>query len=317
MKAITLLALAVLPALGLYPGCNAITGVDPPQHLGSGGATSGSASGGAGGAGPTSPSLAAASHLQLWLTADKGFDCDTATGRVKAWRDQSGHGRDTSTVYGQLPPRCQTHTLNGIDVPFFDAPASKNGEFVDGTLDVDLGFLQGTEHTIFVVERRWADRTAKMDACRILGTTQADETLTCASKAAFHSALQVGYVYYDGFPAVGMDFTCLGCGARIAPVPIVPPAPAAIDMSRFAVISGSEFWVNGIEIGWTRADTGLAAASGGALGRAQYVFKSETRYIGDLAEVVIFDAALSWADQAAMEAYLEAHWAQPFAVPPP
>jgi hypothetical protein len=341
--------------VGLAAGaaCNAIIGLDPPEHLSStstgaagntssagasaggtstgGAGTSGSTNGGGGAAGsgvggqagsgvggsttgtpPMLPSLSAASNLKLWLSADYGVDC--TSGRVQKWTDLSGSGRDATPQMGQLPPQCGTHSLNNVDVPYFSAP-EKDPPFTGETLDVDLGFLQSTSYTIFVVERRWADRTNPTEACLFLGTTVANDDPMCPNAA--HMALQMGYVYYDGFPAIGMDVSCLGCRGQIPPV-MGPPAPAAFDMIRYTLGGpGEEFWVNGKKIAFNDMDMdGLHAASGGAIGRALLIGVSDLRYIGDIAEVLVFDAPLSDPDRGAMETYLKNHWAQPFAPPP-
>jgi hypothetical protein len=271
--------------------------------------------------------LVAGSHLQLWLTADKGLDCNKTLGEVGVWHDQSGHARDASTAQGQVPPRCNTHQLNNVDVPYFNSPTVTNGKYLDGTLDVDLGFLQNANYTIFVVERRWGDRADGSQACLFLGTTEPNETMagSCPSIPPGHTALQMGYVYYDKTatnmtqPAIGMDVSCLGCRASCGFAPS-PSAPAAFDMARWAPATsaggGQEFWQNGKQIANDSGDTqGLVTASGGAIGRALSVTKFDCRYIGDIAEVLVFDTSISPTDQMALEGYLKAHWAQPFVQP--
>ena len=49
------------------------------------------------------------------------------------------------------------------------------------------------------------------------------------------------------------------------------------------------------------------AFTGGAIGRA-YESRGDNCFRGDIAEIVIFDAALSDVDAPAMEAYFREHW---------
>jgi hypothetical protein len=340
MKATARLASAVFAAAGLWLGCNQIIGLDAPQHRGTGGASSSAASsssasssastststsgtggsssagsssgaGGTGGSGPTLPPLTAASHLQLWLTADRGVTCTASL--AGTWADQSGHHRDATTPAGGMPPQCGVHGLNDIDVPYFSAPAQASGPYTDETLDVDLSFLAGPAYTIFVVERRWADRPL---ASTLIGTTIPDEATqpACSSGTPpLHQALAFGYVYYDGFPELGSNTICGGFKAQLPTVPAPPPAPAAFDMLRFDPAVGEQLWVNGTMIASLVDMAPQLTASGGALGRAPYLSQEDDRFAGDIAEVIVFDAALSTADQQAVEGYLKAHWKQAFA----
>jgi hypothetical protein len=271
---------------------DAEAGPDPSDHL------------------PRFPILSRAQSPRLWLTADLGLICDQ--GRVTRWRDLSGNGNDATLKLGQLGPRCQLstapHVVNGIDIPFFSAPIDRSN-LIDETLDVDLGFLAQNDYTIFVVERRWKDLGF------ILGTTAPDQTvLNCQDTTDQDEALQFGYVDYgSGNPlSLVIDQTCDGVRATVLPVPVPPPARLGYDTTRFGVSFGHQIWIDGsLLINSENLRVPLKVAQGGAIGRAFVNLAStglDSRFIGDIAEVIVFDTALVDEDRITMEQYLKAHW---------
>lgn len=72
--------------------------------------------------------------------------------------------------------------------------------------------------------------------------------------------------------------------------------------------SSPAVWQNGVRINVGGASGGAGAGfSGGSIGRA-YENRSDNRFCGDIAEIVIFDAALSDVEAQAMETYFREHW---------
>lgn len=233
-------------------------------------------------------------HLALWLTADRGVTCGAGT--ITSWADQSGKGVSV-TSGAHLGPRCAAgHTVNGVDLPFFDTPTPTSAGFFDGSLDIDLAFLNGTDYTIFVVERRWGDR----------GPTDSILLITKDECGGFH----FGYVYYDGFPELD-DEQSAGCGAgtKGRTPDAGMPSPLSVDATRLASADAGlrQVWQNGIEIDGTGLPTNitLSDAGGGSIGGGG---TGDTRFLGDMAEVVIFDAALTDPERQQMDAYFKAHW---------
>jgi hypothetical protein len=275
--------------------------------------------------GAPTPSGIQTSHLRLWLSADVGVTCTPqgpdsgGIGRVTAWADKAGHGDDATLQHGQLGPQCSVpgHAVNGVALPYFSAP--HNGNVIDETLDVDLSFLVGTDYTIFVAERRWADYAGGVynGLEEIIGTTmpaavEAQNPTSCSQVAA-NLVLDFGYRYGDSLPNIVLDQWCDNpINAPVAPVPATPPAPLTVDTALFDRSRGREVWANGIALVSNAATRPLAYASGGALGRALYLTTlsgNDTRFRGDIAEVVVYDAALENADRAKVESYLKRHWA--------
>jgi hypothetical protein len=67
-------------------------------------------------------------------------------------------------------------------------------------------------------------------------------------------------------------------------------------------------WQNGVKVNGGGASGGPGAGFvGGSIGRA-FGVDGENRFQGDIAEIVIFDAALSDTEAQQMLAYFKAHW---------
>ena len=258
------------------------------------------------------PTHVARSHLQLWLTADRGVRCDNGTGTIATWTDLSGHHRN-ATSGAHKGPACHAtlHALAGVDLPYFSAPGDRP-PYIDGTLDLDLGFLAHTDFTIFVVERRWADGS-RVDRPNqeLIGTDFNRDPRQCP-EAGYQITL--GYAYYDGIPTLNYESNCYrpwsGTRGPVPPTPALPPGPLAIDMLRLAQSHASSptVWQNGVRINVGGASGGAGADfTGRSIGRA-FESRSDNRFRGDIAEIVIFDAALGDVEAHAMEAYFREHW---------
>ena len=280
---------------------------------GGGGAAAGAGGGGSGGttvAGLPLPAVAAG-HLQAWLTADKGVDC--VNGEVTTWLDQSGKHRD-AVKGSHKGPQCPAtlHTLAGAQLPYFSAPGTAP-PFNDETLDLDLAFLAGTDYTIFVVERRWADRTpASGQNEELIGTDlPTDINASCPSAG---KQIDLGYAFYDGFPTLGYESICYqpfsGTRGRVPDAASLPPSPTAVDMLLLSqnVADSPTVWQNGVKVNGGAASGGPGSGFvGGSIGRA-FGTHTDNRFQGDIAEIVIFDAGLADADVQQMNAYFKAHW---------
>jgi hypothetical protein len=262
------------------------------------------------------------SHLQLWLTADRGVSC--ANGEITDWADQSGHARPV-TSGSHKGPECPAtgHALAGVNLPYFSAPPAPGdaGPFNDETLDVDFSFLTNTDYTIFVVERRWEDRPGPRSEL-ILGTDYPSGAYIKGGNNGCQ--IDFGYVYYDGPPALDLETVCYlpysGTRGPAPRVPTPPPARASFDMVRLwqtrddaGVVSVSPtVWQNGAKINVGGTSGGRASGfKGGSIGRALGVTDLDERFIGDIAEIVVFTVGLTDPERLQMEAYFKAHWQLP------
>jgi hypothetical protein len=256
------------------------------------------------------------SHLELWLTADRGVSC--VNGEITAWADQSGHARAVTSGSHKGPECPMTgHALAGVNLPYFSAPPAPGdaGPFNDETLDVDFSFLANSDYTIFVVERRWEDRPGPRSEL-LLGTDYPSGVYVAGGNNGCQ--LDFGYVYYDQKPALDMETVChlpySGTRGPVLWVPSPPPAPASYDMVRLSqnVAVSPTVWQNGKQVNLGAASGGRASDfKGGSIGRALSVSDLDERFIGDIAEIVVFNVGLTDPERLQMEAYFKTHWQLP------
>jgi hypothetical protein len=314
MKAVARWVWATLAAASFVAGCNAIIGLDVPQLLdaGAGGTTSASSTSGTGGAPlilPVSPQ--AMQSLQLWLTAAKGLNCPKGT--FVSWDDLGPNGTVAKPpLDGAAPPNCLggMHSLNGKVVLFFDAQTSPN--VVASTLSITLpSILVSEEYTVFVVERRWSD--AKGKAALLLGT-QPDDQVLCDGGVT--GAFAMGYFYTDPLhPTFGAAVSC-GTYSGNSTAVGTSTAEWTIDMVRFSKSTNMmDVWVDGTMIA-------TSPPMGPFVGKVDHVSigrgppaMTETRFNGDIAEIVIFGTALGDCDRKLMQTDLAGRWGQPKFMP--
>jgi hypothetical protein len=255
-------------------------------------------------------------RLQLWLRSDRGLHCDKTQDpqRVTGWDDQSGKRRHAFLSPGQLGPWCgdSSSNLNGKDVPFFPANSVNPN---DDTLNADMGFLANSDFTAFVVERRRGQRPLSY----LLGSTNAKagpDAFTLCTDAIVspnkYKAFFIGYkdnvVFRVGVWADDCDLS-----ATVADYDAVN-VPVKVDVITYDKEVGYTVHVNGAKIGQSAQKDGLTSVVGGFIGRA-YQYEAggrDTRFLGDLPELVMYDVALNENDRLKVQTYLKTHWAISF-----
>lgn len=217
--------------------------------------------------------------LQVWLRADAGIG--VAHGApVTTWSDQSGRGRDASwnsgNTFGELAPVFRTSNA---------AIGARPSVRFDGqqALDLDLGFLVGADYTVIAVNGR--DRTGFANFW-LAGT-----------RAVINENLVLGYErpdllrqshYANDLDAVVEGYT----GSEIW----------SLDTYTFDRGAGKDIYHNGAPVATDNSLAALVSTTGSALGhfRAIPIFWFQ----GDLAEVIVFDRALSAVERLRVEAQL-------------
>jgi hypothetical protein len=265
--------------------------------------------GGAGGAGGSpDPSLIA--HLALWLRADKGVLCTLGGDglhHVEYWTDQSTHMRDATPVNTHEGPLCNDDGYNAPSgVAVFDFPGGGSSNTY-GTLNVDLSFLVGTDYTVFAVE----SRAASQPNMYLLGALRPDET-SCPGNTdqAFH------FGYRDSTTSLlTVDHFCIKTDAMVPAFTNLQDEPYVTIAAKFSQTSGHQLYRNGVALTATSGSdptntTALTASANGAIGRG-YSIAVDTRYQGAVAEIIVYDSALSDTDRQAVETYLRLHWSLP------
>jgi hypothetical protein len=248
------------------------------------------------------------SSLKLWLRADRGLGC--TSGHVTGWADQSG-SNDNATPAGSPGPRCGgVKTLNGFDVPVFQRSVVPDsgldaalGVLDDNTLAVDLSFMVGTAYTVFVVEQR-SDFTVLHNYPMGAGSLP---NYACGPDAGTDRAFHFGYRNGTDFTAAQFcDDYDYAIDAGKSPIEAVVNVGG--DGGRAVFFDNAA--ASPLN---TQSNAFLAGNAAGRIGRGYETttFFDDTRYIGYIAEVIVYTAPLSDNDRAAVTTYLHTHWALP------
>jgi hypothetical protein len=224
---------------------------------------------------------------------------------VTAWADRSGHGRNAATPGTNMGPLCDANgALSPNDNPALNFPGTTSNQAY-GTLNVDLSFMTGSEYTVFVVEQRASNRTRLY----LLGGLRPSETTPPNCPANTDQAFHFGYRDSVTF---SVDHYCVITDGAIPDYTgSSATEPWEISEATFSTVTGHQLYRNGVAVPSTSADrtntTPLMANANGGIGRG-YSIVQNTRFIGAIAEVVIYDTALGPSDLQAVEAYLRQHW---------
>lgn len=248
-----------------------------------------------------------AGHVVLWLHGDDAaLDCvrQGNDDRLPRWRDRSGHGHAAKVTAG-LGPLCgeSAPSIEGHKTVRFPRTAgAEAGEH----LEVDLSALMQHPFTIAVVERRMAgfDTNTFM-----LGSAlPVPHTVNCdAANPNSGRGLLIGYQRPQKLLAGTWGDHC-GIMADATPAASRPNTVVYV----FTPGAGAALFVDG-RVAGTMTTIGLGEVGPGFIGRG-FAFDDavvDSRYRGDIAEVVAFDVALDDAERGKLEAYFNATWGGP------
>ena len=219
--------------------------------------------------------------LALWLRADAGVTQD-AGGRVSSWADQSGHGMDATQPTSGNQPQVVAGARNGQPALHFDGAASY--------LSLPNVMGAATAGELFVVLR--ATDPAHRHSFMNFGTSPYGLSI---------------YPYTDGhiYDSFGStNFYDIG----------VPP----VDLTQFHLYNASSIagaWtarLNG-QVQFATTSNTVGFNSGPTIGYSDGY--AGTFFAGDIAELLVFDHALTDAERQTVSAYLNAKYA--YAAPPP
>jgi hypothetical protein len=252
---------------------------------------------------PGCPSMLAPDHLQLWLRGDEGVECVEVDGtnRVMAWRDRSPKGNDALVAAGKHGPLCGAGMIG--DRPVVTFPRTPGLE-AEEHFEVNLSSLLDHSFTIAFVDRRPAAR-APSEAWVFGSKLPYPEGIQCDGVSPDNAqGLAIGY---GGPPALFATVWGPDCEAQ-ANVGRGDDS-AHLTVVTFSPTSGLTLFRDGASVS-TAASEGLKATMGGYLGRGYQSTPGtlESRFLGDLAEVVVLDEALETPARQALEVYLQARW---------
>jgi hypothetical protein len=227
--------------------------------------------------------------LRLWLRADAGVPAQDGGG-VLQWLDQSGHGNhatfNAANSFGELPPAfvASNTALRGQPSVRF---TGRNA------LEADLTWLAGSDYTIVVANGR--DRFGLANFY-IAGDMVADnrnlvlgyERPNLLRQAHFNNDLDAVVENYTG------------------------TAVYSLDTFRFEQAKGRDLYHNGALVATDASTLPLLSNTGSTLGhfRALPVFW----FVGDLAEVAVYDRALATEDRLRVEASMAGRYGRPLGV---
>ncbi|WP_165920183.1 LamG-like jellyroll fold domain-containing protein [Chthoniobacter flavus] len=219
-------------------------------------------------------------HLMIWLKAGAGVTQGTGS-TVQHWSDVSGNGNDAVQTIGAAYPTAVTGALNGQPVVRFDGTSSYL-KIPTSLTDFTAGV------TAFVV----AKPTSAANYARFFdfGVGQASSNILLCRNGTSNDLL------FDTFTGGGASVQLAG--------------PGVLTTGVFQLLAASQgttsaaVYKNGVKVG------SAAAPALQAIARAtNYIGKSnwgatDPLYAGDMAEILIYNRALSDAERQQVEAYL-------------
>lgn len=236
--------------------------------------------------------VASISNLILWLetTSDKSFVNNISNGNsIAIWYDLSQQNNIKNNAIGSGAPIYTTNVLNGLPVVRFDGSDGSNDFFT-----FDGSNIVGRNYSIFLVSTRRSSQNTNM----ILGGT---------ASSGFQN-LHFGY-YLNGTPRMRIAHYSDGASGTDYidyAVPVYSSPQFQIHSYTFNSGIGRTYYQNSIQksfINSSGAKTGLISWNGSAIGRFVTHY-----FIGDVAEVIIFNKSLSNNERNSVEQYLGQKW---------
>ena len=222
------------------------------------------------------------SGCSLWLDASDSSSITLSSGAVSQWNDKSGNARHFSQSNSTYRPTVSSAAQNGRDVVVFD-----------GTNDhlTASSYTVSNTSTFFIVTKQ-----SSLKDVVLIGRSDAQR-----------QGLRENYGSAGNYSAYwGNDLTSSGTSSNFTVAHMVT--------MRVNSSSGFEWWRDSVSVGTnatgpaesTFAPTQIPAMSG--------VTYPQHLLNGWVAEVIIYNSALSTADRQTVEAYLQAKWMP--AIPP-
>ena len=215
------------------------------------------------------------SGLQLWLDASDSSTIIENGGTVSQWNDKSGNGYNVSQGTASNQPTYTASALNSKSVVRFDG----NDELTNGSATVVGG---STNRTVFVVFNSTGGSATSY------GVTLGDSTSTGQTFGVSKEiAVRVNGGYRTWTTAVDSTH---------AIVTIVLDGTSTTDLSA---------WKNGSSL--TASSTGtqtINTAAGIIIGNGT----AGGNLVGDVAEIIVYNSALSTSDRESVESYLSTKW---------
>jgi hypothetical protein len=251
---------------------------------------------------PGCPSVIAPGNVQLWFRGDVGVECEAMDDahRVRRWQDSSAHGRHAEAPPAVRGPLCgpSAGSIDGRAV--IDFPRTTGAESEEH-LEIDLQGIHGKSFTVAIVERR----VQVAFNAWYLGSRLGEPVARCDGVNPNRSlGLAIGYAN-----AATVYATVWGpnCDAKLN-VPGVGEKPN-ITMVSYSPRGGLRLAVDG-KTSMPVLSDGIVRTTRGLIGRGfdRPPGGADSRYRGQVAEIVVFDLDLTPEQQSALAGYLQRRW---------
>jgi len=214
------------------------------------------------------------SGLQLWLDASDLSTITESSGAVSQWDDKSGNGNHVTQGTALHQPSTGVATLNGKNVIEFDADAYMGGSFTFPSGDL----------TFIAVAASTYD-----------GTEVGSEIVPLITGSNSGEGEEVTLLNEFGTPARALRVVWAGGTASLwlDGVSVSSPAPLSLGVHNIIVA----------QVEGAGAQSGAAVRVGAYLNYRQDYSKDM-----EVAEILVYDSALSTTDREAVESYLADRW---------
>ena len=247
--------------------------------------------------------------LQLWLDASdastlydatSGGSLVAADGTVKRWEDKSGNNRHATEATNG--PQRKTAIQGGRDVLRFDG---SNDKLTIASSTAAFKYLHSGQSTTFIVLKH-----AFSIGSNGLGTLLSNQT---AFTSGVGTSAIINDISGDAFDIVASNAAGVVARDQLAGIArdVFALVSVATDLQNGTQGNRYKLYKNGgAENSSTVSGSGSASTSNAAQDlRIGSLHSNEWWFLGDIAEIVSYDSALSDTDRAAVENYLLAKWA--------
>jgi type IV pilus assembly protein PilA len=222
-------------------------------------------------------------NIVLWYDAADPTTLSTSSGNVSAWRDKSGRGNHLAPAGAVLGPTVATGAANGLDTLRFDGSQELQAPHSSSLA------IAGTGLTIFAV---YNDSVAGASTDALLINKEQSWELGSQSdviRGAVSTATPRNWAWIGSATSSANQWHTVSL--RRSPTDFT-------------------FVLDGVSSSAATAPTGAIWPFSDVLtvgGRALYAH----RWVGDIAEIVVYDGALTDGQETAVRSYLQAKWATP------
>jgi hypothetical protein len=225
---------------------------------------------------------ASVSNLALWFDATRITGLSDG-GSVATWSDLSGNGRDATQATGASKPTYKTAILNGRPVVRFDG----NDFLSIGAFDIASAAV-----TVFAVCSASAGSAQAIfeDGDADGGTTGFALQRNASNKAVVYGKGDAGYSSF------------------VSTATLTTTAQTVSAVFDKSAVNEATLWLNGATAGVQSNSANTNTFTGSQAARLGMLNSVTQLLTGDIAELLLYRAALATTDRQAVETYLRAKW---------